>query len=121
MPEDDERGVEYSIQVSAVLDASRAVHFARVVVHEWPAMREVFRDDVLPLDQTGSPLHEALAAALARGQQVVRCALRRRVAEGIDDGAAAWEALCAGLAHRTAATTSSTEWRSAGLPSTWTQ
>lgn len=121
MPGSDERGAEYSIQVSALADANQPGYLARVVVKELPGMREVFRDDVLPQEQTWPQLQEALAAALARGQQFVRFALCRRIAEGVEDDAAAWEAMLTGLAHRATAMTSPTEWRSAGGQSTWTQ
>lgn len=121
MVEADERGAEYSIQVSAVADAGCAVYRARVVVKELPAMRPVFCDDVLPQEQTWPQLQEALAAALARGQRFVRFALCRRFAEGVDDDEAAWGAMRAGPALGAAATRSPVEWRSTGLHPTWTQ
>lgn len=117
MVEADERGAEYSIQVSAVADAGCSVYRARVVVKELPAMRPVFCDDVLPQEQTWPQLQEALA----RGQRFVRFALCRRFAEGMDDDEAAWEAMPAGLARRAAATRSPVEWRSTGFHPTWTQ
>lgn len=121
MVETDERGAEYSIQVSAVADAGYSVYRARVVVKELPAMRQVFCDDVLPREQTWPQLQEALVAALARGQQFVRFALCRRIAEGADDDATAWEAMLAGLSHRAAAMNSPTEWRNTGLHPSWNQ
>lgn len=121
MVEADERGAEYSIQVSAVADAGYSVYRARVVVKELPAMRQVFCDDVLPQEQTWPQLQKALAAALGRGQQFVRFALCRRIAEGVDDDAAAWEAMLAGLARRASAMHSPAEWRSTGLHPTWKQ
>ncbi|WP_428421702.1 hypothetical protein [Methylibium sp.] len=79
MREPDDCGAEYSIQVSAVVDAKRSGYLARVVVKKLPAMLEVFRDEVLTCGQTWPQPQSALAAALARGQQFVRFELRRPV------------------------------------------
>lgn len=82
----DDPDAEYSIEVSAVEDPSRPGYVARVVVKQLPAMREVFRDELLVCGGTWPHQQSALAAALKRGQQFVRFELRRRIsgdAEGV--------------------------------------
>ena len=63
---------EYLIDVGATADTQLGVLLARVVVRHLPDLREVFRSEFPAGRLSTTRRHDALAAALARGQEAVR-------------------------------------------------
>ena len=84
MDECDDDTCEYAIEVSVVPNPEGG-YVARVVVRQLPAMQEVFREDLLARGSVWMQPQNALAAAFARGQQLVRLELCRRTSTGFDE------------------------------------